>query len=216
MVVFEGGEGAGKSTQVRALAAWLTGWGHECVTTREPGATDLGQGIRELLLRPRTDAPSPRAEALLYAADRAHHVATVIRPALDRGAVVVSDRYVDSTRAYQGAGRALEPADVEWLAAYATAGTRPDLVVVLDIDPAVGLLRAGSRGAADRLEAESLGFHQRIRQAFLDMAAADPGRYAVLDATQPREVLASRVRERVSAVLQQRLIDAPTIAVANG
>ncbi|EXG79327.1 thymidylate kinase [Cryptosporangium arvum DSM 44712] len=201
-IVFEGGEGAGKSTQSRALTDWLTGRGFEVVSTREPGATPLGREIRSLILDHRDDAPSSRSEALLYAADRAHHVATVIRPALARGAVVVCDRYVDSSLAYQGAGRDLATEDVEWLSRWATAGLVPDLVILLDVDPSIGLTRVGNRGVADRLEAESMDFHQRVRRAFLDRAAADQRRYLVLDAGSSAGMLADRIKVRVAPLLK--------------
>ena len=198
-VVFEGGEGAGKSTQVRRLSEALTAAGRDVLVTREPGATDVGARIRGLVLD-KGDAPSPRAEALLYAADRAHHVATVVRPALARGAVVISDRYVDSSLAYQGAGRTLPVQEISWLSSWATGGLKPDLVVLLDVDPAVGLGRVDSRGlGADRLESESRAFHERVRYAFLDLAAGDPKRYLVLDAARPAteigDVVAARVDE---------------------
>ncbi|ASW53259.1 dTMP kinase [Plantactinospora sp. KBS50] len=198
-LVFEGGEGAGKSTQAEALAAALRGQGREVLLTREPGATDVGRRIRGLVLdHPGGDPLSPRAEALLYAADRAQHVATVVRPALARGAVVISDRYVDSSLAYQGAGRILPAEEVSWLSSWATGGLKPDLVVVLDVEPAVGLARVAARGGdADRLEAESTDFHERVRLAFLDLAAADPRRYLVLDAGQPAAELTRAVAARV-------------------
>jgi dTMP kinase len=201
-IVFEGGEGAGKSTQVTALAAALRAQGQDVVVTREPGATDVGQRIRSLVLGRQTGL-SPRAEALLYAADRADHVATVVRPALARGAVVISDRYVDSSLAYQGAGRTLPVEEVSWLSSWATGGLKPDLVVLLDVTPDVGLRRVASRGTADRLESESTSFHERVRYAFLDLAAADPKRYLVLDATRPTEEISAAVAERVSAVLPE-------------
>ncbi|MEV1287769.1 dTMP kinase [Micromonospora sp. NPDC049679] len=203
-VVFEGGEGAGKSTQVNALAETLREQGHEVVVTREPGATDIGERIRGLVLGGAAggDGPSPRAEALLYAADRAHHVATVVRPALARGAVVISDRYVDSSLAYQGAGRTLPVDEVSWLSSWATGGLKPDLVVLLDVDPTVGLTRAASRGGGvDRLESESVAFHERVRYAFLDLAAADPKRYLVLDAAQPVGAIRVAVAERTGELI---------------
>ncbi|WP_229795691.1 dTMP kinase [Actinoplanes campanulatus] len=200
-VVFEGGEGAGKSTQVTRLAEALKADGRDVVVTREPGATDIGARIRGLVLD-RAETPSARAEALLYAADRAHHVATVVRPALSRGAVVISDRYVDSSLAYQGAGRTLPVQEISWLSAWATGGLKPDLVVLLDVDPGVGLTRVDSRGeAADRLESESRAFHERVRYAFLDLAAADPKRYLVLDAARPVEEIAAAVEARLSSLL---------------
>jgi dTMP kinase len=201
-VVFEGGEGAGKSTQVHRLAQALTADGRDVVVTREPGATDVGARIRSLVLAGGADAPSPRAEALLYAADRAHHVTTVVRPALARGAVVISDRYVDSSLAYQGAGRTLPVQEISWLSSWATGGLKPDLVVLLDVDPSVGLDRVSSRGLGrDRLESESQSFHERVRYAFLDLAAADPKRYLVLDAARPPEEISGAVGDRVGALL---------------
>ncbi|MFG1900165.1 dTMP kinase [Micromonospora carbonacea] len=201
-VVFEGGEGAGKSTQLAALAERLRGQGREVVVTREPGATEVGARIRTLLLDATAEGPSPRAEALLYAADRAHHVATVVRPALVRGAVVISDRYVDSSLAYQGAGRTLPVDEVSWLSSWATGGLKPDLVVLLDVDPHTGLSRVAARNeGADRLEAESVAFHERVRYAFLDLAANDPKRYLVLDASRPVEETAGLVARRVEEFL---------------
>ncbi|HLU33724.1 MAG TPA: dTMP kinase [Natronosporangium sp.] len=203
-VVFEGGEGAGKTTQARLLGQALRARGYQVVVTHEPGGTEFGGRIRAMLLdRPEGAAPpTPRAEALLYAADRAHHVATVIRPALAAGAVVISDRYVDSSLAYQGAGRSLPADEIAWLSSWATGRLRPDLVVLLDVPPNVGLARARARGnGADRLEAESLAFHDRVRHAFLDLAAADPKRYLLLDAARPPEELASAIMERVAELL---------------
>jgi dTMP kinase len=205
-VVFEGGEGAGKSTQVDLLADRLAAGGHEVLVTREPGATEVGRSIRSLLLDRQSPAAqgillTPRAEALLYAADRAHHVASVVRPGLARGAVVLCDRYIDSSLAYQGAGRTLPVEEVSWLSAWATGGLRPDLVVLLDIDPAVGLRRVGGRGDADRLEAESVAFHERVRFAFLDRSAQEPQRYLVIDATLPPDEIAEQVSRRVAQLL---------------
>ena len=198
-VVLEGGEGAGKSTQLQLLATWLEAAGHEVVVTREPGATPTGARIRALLLDPATGDLAPRAEALLYAADRAQHVATVLRPALERGAVVLSDRYVDSSLAYQGAGRELRVDDVAKLSTWATEGLRPELTLLLDIDPEVGLVRAG--GPPDRIEAESLEFHRRVRAEFLTLAADAPGRYLVVAADQPAELVAAAVRARITELL---------------
>ncbi|MEV4811136.1 dTMP kinase [Micromonospora avicenniae] len=202
-VVFEGGEGAGKSTQLAILADRLRAQGRDVVVTREPGATPVGERIRSLLLDPTEgEAPSPRAEALLYAADRAHHVATVVRPALARGGVVISDRYVDSSLAYQGAGRTLPVDEVSWLSSWATGGLKPDLVVLLDVDPRTGLSRVEARSeSADRLEAESVAFHERVRYAFLDLAAADPKRYLVLDAGWQVKEIARLVAQRVDELL---------------
>jgi dTMP kinase len=216
-VVFEGGEGAGKSTQVSRLAQALRGNGHHVVVTREPGATEFGARIRGMLLGGANGpaAPSPRAEALLYAADRAHHVATVVRPALAHGSVVVSDRYVDSSLAYQGAGRSLPVEEIDWLSSWATGRLKPDLVVLLDLSPDIGLARASSRGEApDRLERESVSFHERVRYAFLDLAAAEPHRYLVLDATRPPEEIAAAVLERVTPMLPANPAPPPDLSDA--
>jgi dTMP kinase len=203
-VVFEGGEGAGKSTQIDRLARTLRARGQQVVTTREPGATEFGARIRGMLLGGAGGpaAPSPRAEALLYAADRAHHVATVVRPALARGAVVISDRYVDSSLAYQGGGRGLPADEIGWLSAWATRQLKPDLVVLLDLPAEVGLARVAGRGtAADRLERESLEFHERVRHVFIDLAAEEPRRYLVIDGTRPPDELAAEVLRRVLPML---------------
>jgi dTMP kinase len=208
-VVFEGGEGAGKSTQIKHLAKLLEQQGRDVVVTREPGATEVGARIRRMVLETHA-APNgalggtvlaPRAEALLYAADRAHHVSTVVRPALSRGAIVISDRYIDSSLAYQGAGRSLAVDEVSWLSSWATGGLKPHLVILLDIDPKLGLERAGLRGLPDRLEQESADFHERVRLGFLDLAAADPQRYLVLDASREEQDLAELIADRVSKLL---------------
>jgi dTMP kinase len=215
-VVFEGGEGAGKSTQVSRLASTLRAEGRDVVVTREPGATEVGSRIRGLLLD-KESAPAPRAEALLYAADRAHHVATVVRPALARGAVVISDRYVDSSLAYQGAGRTLPVQEISWLSGWATGGLKPDLVVLLDVDPGVGLGRVDSRGqGTDRLESESRAFHERVRYAFLDLAAADPKRYLVLDAGRPPAEIAEAVTGRLAGLVATAGTPHPAPAPASG
>jgi dTMP kinase len=200
-IAFEGGEGVGKSTQAIKLAAWLKVQGYDYVITREPGATDLGARIRGMLLDP-SSTLSARTEAMLYAADRSHHVAAVLRPALARGAVVVTDRFVDSSLAYQGAGRDLPVEDVAWLSTWATGGLQPDLIVLLDLDPVIGLSRAADRGQVDRLEAEQLDFHRRVRTAFLDLARADSRRYLVIDATAQPDQVAVLVRERVGGILK--------------
>lgn len=213
-VVFEGGEGAGKSTQVTLLAAVLEEAGHEVVVTREPGATPAGARIRALLLDPTTTV-SARSEALLYAADRAQHVATVVRPALERGAVVISDRYVDSSLAYQGAGRALPQDEVARLSVWATQGLVPDVTLLLDIDPAVGLARA--TGSPDRIEQESLAFHHAVRRGFLDLAEADPDRYLVVSAElSPDEVHAAVLARVLPAAPAPTLVLAPDAPTAAG
>ena len=192
-IAFEGGDGAGKTTQIELLRGRLTQGGYDVVVTREPGGTALGASIREVLLH--GDHVAPRAEALLFAADRAHHVATVVRPALARGAVVLQDRYLDSSVAYQGAGRQLDPADIKRLSLWATEGLLPDLTVLLDVTPEVGRDRRGE--VHDRLESEQDDFHARVREHYLQLAAADPGRYLVVDASLPPEEIAQIVAERV-------------------
>lgn len=194
-VAFEGGEGAGKSTQVRLLAKALTAAGHEVVTTHEPGDTEVGRQLRQILLGHQTGAIDPRTEALLYAADRAEHVASVVRPAIERGAMCITDRYIDSSIAYQGAGRVLDPDDIERISLWATGDLLPHLTVVLDIDPAVGLTRFST--PADRLEAEPLAFHQRVREHFLALSRRNPERYLVLDATAPVDAVSAAAREAV-------------------
>jgi dTMP kinase len=198
-VAFEGGEGVGKSTQVTRAAAWLRSLGHDVVETREPGGTALGRELRRLVLDPDGHVTA-RAEALLYAADRAQHVDAVIRPALEKGQVVLTDRYVDSTLAYQGAGRGLPDAEV--ITDWATGGLLPDLTVLLDLDPQIGLQRAGARAAPDRLEAASPAFHTAVRQGFLALAARAPERYVVIDADDDADAIGSRVREAIAARLR--------------
>ncbi|RBY77867.1 dTMP kinase [Blastococcus sp. TF02-09] len=200
-IAFEGGEGAGKSTQVKRLQEWLTDEGLVARTTFEPGATPSGAGIRAILLDRSHTAISPRSEALLYAADRAQHVHDVLRPALDSGEVVITDRFVDSSLAYQGAGRTIPLEDVRMLSRWATGGLQPDLTILLDLPPETGLARARGRSVADRMESESLDFHQRVRQTFRALAESDPDRYLVLDATQGADELAAAIRVRITDLL---------------
>ena len=195
LIAFEGGEGSGKSTQIDALANVLRASGQPVLVSREPGATEVGRRIRDLVLHTDT-AIAPRAEALLFAADRAHHVHTVVEPALAGGEVVLLDRYIDSSIAYQGAGRDLAEADIRRLSEWATGELWPDLTVLLDVPVAVGLERAGNRSSADRLERESLQFHERVRQGYLRLAAAEPQRYLVLDATRQPADLSDDDRRR--------------------
>lgn len=205
-VVFEGGDGVGKSTQVELLARRLAAGGREVVTTFEPGATRLGAVLRRVLLHGDTGDVGARTEALLYAADKAEHLHEVVRPALARGAVVVCDRYVDSMVAYQGAGRVLDPAEVERIARWATDDLRPDLTVLLDLEPEQGL---GALTAPDRLESAGLDFHARARAHLLALAERDPDRYLVLPARLPREDLADAIAARVREVLSVRAATLP-------
>ena len=215
-IAVEGGEGSGKSSQARLLADWLRAAGRTVVVTREPGATPLGVGIRALLLDP-DGGMGARAEALLYAADRAEHVASVVLPALRRGEVVVSDRYVASSLAYQGAGRALGEEEVERLSEWATEGLVPDVTVLLDVDPARGLARAAARGRGlDRLEGESLAFHHRVRTRFVEMAAAGRDRWVVVeDGVGDTDAVHQRVRAGILAtVAEERIFGVRPVAVA--
>lgn len=198
-VSFEGGDGAGKSTQSRLLGEWVQARGREVVLTREPGGTALGHLLRDAVLH--GDHVDARTEALLYAADRAHHVHSLVRPALERGAVVITDRYLDSSVAYQGSGRDLGAQEVEDLSLWATHGLMPALTVLLDLDPVLG--RARLTGDPDRLERAGDDFHRRTRQAFLDRAAAEPARWLVLDATRPVDEIAAQVRDRMAALLER-------------
>jgi dTMP kinase len=200
-ITLEGGDGSGKSTQMGALAEWLQQQGRTVVHAREPGGTELGLELREIILH-RRGYIAPRAEALLYAADRAHHIATVVRPALDRGEVVLQDRYLDSSVAYQGAGRVLNATEVRELSLWAAENLLPHLTVLLDLDPAVGRERLNSsRTRYDRLEAEEADFHERVRAAYVALAAAEPQRFLVLDATLPVDELQQSIRHRVSELL---------------
>ncbi|MGA8249010.1 MAG: dTMP kinase [Nocardioides sp.] len=199
-VAFEGGEGAGKSTQSDALSRALEERGFHPLLTFEPGDTAVGKELRRIVLDPATGELSDRTEVLLYAADKAEHVDTVVLPALERGEVVITDRYVDSTLAYQGVGRSLGVDDVERVARWATRDLRPHLTVVLDVEPEHGLGRFRGR---DRIERESTQFHERVRSAFLEMAAADPAHYLVLDARRPVAEIAAAVWQRVEPMLGQ-------------
>jgi dTMP kinase len=201
-LTFEGGDGSGKSTQSALLESWLTEQGRTVVSTREPGGTEVGDEIREIVLHRRGHIV-PRAEALLYAADRAHHVATVVRPALARGDIVLQDRYLDSSVAYQGVGRELEADEIRKLSLWATEGLLPDITVLLDLDVSIGRGRLDeARTRYDRLESEAAEFHGRVRDAYLALAAAEPDRFLVLDATLPVGELAALIRARVSAALK--------------
>jgi len=200
-ITFEGGDGSGKTTQAEILARWLAKSGRTVVRSREPGGTDLGLELREIVLHRRGHI-APRAEALIYAADRAHNIATKVRPAVGRGEIVIQDRYFDSSIAYQGAGRVLDPAEVRGISLWATEEFIPDLTVLLDLDETTGRERlAGDNKPYDRLEAEKSDFHARVRAGFLELAAAEPNRFLVLLATDPVESISAAIRERVGALL---------------
>ena len=196
-IVFEGGEGIGKSTQAKLLKAWLEQEGESVVLTREPGGSDLGIEIRKILLSHSTGEISPRAEALLYAADRAHHVYSVIRPALAAGQVVIGDRYFDSSIAYQGAGRVLEPGEVARISRWATESLFPTLTIIIDLPAEIGLGRLKSK---DRLESQPIDFHERVRQEFLQLSLLDPERYFIVDGNKSIEDIHSAIITRVSEI----------------
>jgi dTMP kinase len=198
-IAFEGGEGTGKTTQARLLAIWLREQGYDVVTTHEPGATKVGMRLRALLLDKSHTGMSPHAEALMYAADRAEHVSAVIEPALARGAVVITDRYIDSSLAYQGAGRGLLTEEIVRLNRWATGGRLPDLTILLDMPPEAGLNRRTA--SADRLEAEPAEFHRRVRAGFLVLARAEPSRYMVLDAAEPTAAVSQEIKDRIQELL---------------
>lgn len=206
-ITFEGGDGSGKTTQVALLTEWLVAEGHTVVHSREPGGTELGLELREIILH-RRGYIAPRAEALIYAADRAHNIATKVRPAIERGDIVIQDRYLDSSVAYQGAGRVLDGTEVRDLSLWATEGLLPDLTVLLDLDATTGRSRIDAARDADadaatydRLEAEKSDFHERVRSSYLALAHAEPERFVVLDATDPVEELAASIRSRVVGLL---------------
>ncbi len=200
-ITFEGGDGAGKTTQLELVKKWLTDHGHTVVLTREPGGTDVGIELRNIILH-RKGFLAPRAEALLYAADRAHHIHTVVRPALERGEVVIQDRYFDSSVAYQGAGRVLEENEVRDLSLWATENLFPDLTVVLDIPSDVARARRDSdKRVFDRLEAEPDDFHERVREAYHRLAAAEPERFLVIDGQQNPEAISEQIIARVASLL---------------
>ncbi len=201
-ITLEGGDGSGKSTQASMLQSWLEAQGRTVVRTREPGGTELGVEIRRLVQHTKGHV-APRAEALLYAADRAHHVATLVRPALERGEVVLQDRYLDSSVAYQGAGRELDGGQIRDLSLWAADGLLPDLTILLDLDPTAGRARMAAREDApyDRLEEAGEAFAERVRAAYLELAAAEPDRFAVVDASGTPDEVHERVVSHVRAML---------------
>lgn len=210
-ISFEGIEGSGKSTAQRLLAEHLQGLGYDPLLTREPGGCALGRSLRPILLDARTRGLSSRAELYLFLADRAQHVAEVIRPALEAGQTVLCDRYADSTLAYQGYGRGLDPEHLRRINAMATGGLMPDLTLLLDLPVHCGLERAGLRNREEgtvlsegRFDAESLEFHERVRQGYRSLAAEEPERFAIIDAAQPPEDVVLQCLSAVEASLRQR------------
>jgi dTMP kinase len=200
-ITFEGGDGSGKTTQAKLLAEWLTQIGHTVIHTREPGGTPVGVNIREIVLH-HPGIIVPRAEALLYAADRAQHVATVVAPALERNHIVIQDRYIDSSVAYQGAGRVLDASEIRGLSEWATQGLQPHLTVLLDLKHDVARKRLNAANKKfDRLEAEKADFHERVRQSFLQLAAEETHRFLVIDATFSTQEIATTIKNRVTPLL---------------
>jgi dTMP kinase len=206
-ITFEGGEGAGKSTQIRMLAATLRASGHEVVVTREPGGSPGAEAIRHVVLSGAAEPFGPQMEAVLFAAARADHIDRTIRPALERGAVVLSDRFVDSSRVYQGVTGGLERSFMETLERATVEDMMPDLTLILDIDPEEGMRRAGARrgtSEADRFEKEGLSLHRRRRKAFLEIAKAEPKRCKVIDASRPAEKIAAEIASAAEAVIDRK------------
>jgi dTMP kinase len=202
-ISFEGVEGCGKTTQIKCLQAHLQSSGHQVLVTREPGGTPISESLRDILLDPDNTAMGSETELLLYLAARAQHVHEKIRPAMEDGAVVLCDRFADSTTAYQGAGRGISPATLRPLHEIATAGLWPDLTVVFDLPAKEGLSRARNRGRSDRIEQESLDFHERVRAGFLSLAEKEPSRIKIVDASQSIEAAADAVRKIVDAALEE-------------
>lgn len=197
-ITFEGGEGAGKSTQVRRLVARLSSLGRGVIATREPGGSVGAEALRDLLVRGETDRWSPMSETLILYAARADHLERTIRPALERGDIVICDRFADSTRAYQGAGGGVAPDFILELERAVLGAARPDLTLILDLPVEVGLRRAGARGGAEaRFEAKGADFHARLRQGFLDLAAAEPARCTVIDAAMSEDAVEAEIWARV-------------------
>lgn len=200
-ITFEGGDGSGKTTQINLLATWLESQGKTVVLTREPGGTDLGIELRNIVLH-RKGFIAPRAEALLYAADRSHHIHSLVRPALERGDVVVQDRYLDSSVAYQGAGRVLDPEEVRELSLWATERLMPHLTVLLDVPASVAKARqAQTEREYDRLEAEAEDFHTRVRESYLSLAAEEPERFLVVNGELPKDEIHQIIITKVSDLL---------------
>ena len=203
-ISFEGIDGVGKSTQIRLAEEYLRAKGKDVLCTLEPGGTELGQEIRTLLLHRKGDV-APRAEALLYAADRAHHVATKVRPALAEGKVVITDRYLDSSVAYQGAGRDLDATEIRNLSLFAVQGLLPHLTILLDLEAAAALARRSKTGEEpDRLEREKTEFFEAVRQGYLELAAAEPNRFFIVDARESVDEMAAKIRARVDALIVQQ------------
>jgi dTMP kinase len=204
LITLEGPEGSGKTTQIELLVAWLGEQGYDAVLTREPGGTDIGNQIRDVIHDPANTAMAATAEILLYSADRAQHVVECITPLLAEGKIVVSDRYYDSTLAYQGYGRGLDLEALRAITAFATGGLKPDLTLYLDIAPEKGLERRQTGGGEwNRLDAEALEFHQRVREGYMELIEREPDRWVVIDAAGPVEEVQEEIRVQVKARLKR-------------
>ncbi len=210
-ITLEGTEGAGKTTQLPQLVAFLKDRGHDCVVTREPGGTPTGEKIRGLLLDPANSELTPEAELFLYAADRAQHVATVIRPALEAGRTVICDRFCDATEAYQGAARGLDRELIDRLNREATGALTPDLTILFDLPPETGLKRAwerinrhGNDAADHRFEKEHIDFHHRVRQGYLDIARREPGRFVIINAAGNEQEVRMELLTNLEMILNKQ------------
>lgn len=206
-ITFEGPEGSGKTTQIHLLAEYLTSQGHQLLLTREPGGTKIGNAIREILLSQTHQEMSPRAEALLFSAARAQLIDEVVRPALMQGKIVLSDRYIDSTLAYQGYGRNQNLNHLRLLGEFATQRLMPDLTLFLDVNPEEGLRRKLANDGAEwnRMEAQTLAFHQAVRQGYLDLATQEPMRWRVIDGAQQVEAIQSKIQQQVARLISTHL-----------
>ncbi len=202
-ITVEGGEGAGKSTNIAAAKAWFESRGYRVTLTREPGGTPLAEQIRSLVLADHSEAVAPITELLLMFASRSQHLAEVIQPALARGDVVICDRFTDATYAYQGYGRGMSTSDIAVLEQLVQGDLRPDLTIVFDIDPSVGMQRAGARGSLDRIEKEQFAFFERVRAGYLELAGNAPQRYKVIDAEQSISNVEQQLTRALSAFLEQ-------------
>lgn len=200
-ITFEGPDGSGKSTQIPLLVRHLVARNLNVMAVREPGGTPIGDQVRDILHDHKNEAMEPRAELLLYSASRAQIVAEVIRPQLERGGIVICDRYADSTYAYQGYGRGLDLSTLRQITEFATGGLQPDLTLFLDIDPEHGLSRRSSEGEWNRMDALALDFHRRVRDGYLALIAADPARWVTIDASQPVENVQAAICKAVDARL---------------
>lgn len=204
LIAFEGGEGVGKSTQITLLSGWLKQKGLPFLVTRQPGGTPMGRSLRRLLLSPKSGRVGSRAELLLYEADRAHHVESVILPALQSGKVVISDRFTDSSTVYQGICRGLGKEWTEKLNGFATNSLAPDLVILIDLPVSEGRKRISSRGELDKMELEKLEFHQKVRAGFLSLARKSPKRFLILNGKQPKQTIAQIIQNALEKRLRKQ------------